>query len=340
MAIDPSIIGNVMVPRAPQLPDVNAMMQTRTAGMENVYKIERQRAEDAKAAQAAEADETVKALIPAYAYALGNPSDLTGALDLAPPELRGALEPYVAQLQGKPPEQVQAALIGSLASSEVGRAFLEAQGRMQTAEIQRGQLTLAQQKAAAEAEAAARGPQMTPYQQAQIELEQQKLEAGKAKETADETKKRLADEKRAKDLDLAISEVEAVMKPGGLIDKSTGSYLGNLFDTAAAAVTYGTGGYQAIAQLAPIADLVLKMVPRFEGPQSNYDVQSYKDAAGNLANPNVPNSVKKAAAQEIVRLFRKYRDQFEYAPDGGGAGGGAGAVEEVPGVIDFDALGD
>ena len=93
MAIDPSIIGNVMVPRAPQMPDVNAMMQTRTAGMENVYKIERQRAEDAKAAQAAEADETVKALIPAYAYALGNPSDLTGALDLAPPELRGALEP-------------------------------------------------------------------------------------------------------------------------------------------------------------------------------------------------------------------------------------------------------
>jgi hypothetical protein len=158
MAIDPSIIGNVMVPRAPQMPDVNAMMQTRTAGMENVYKIERQRAEDAKAAQAAEADETVKALIPAYAYALGNPSDLTGALDLAPPELRGALEPYVAQLQGKPPEQVQAALIGSLSSSEVGRAFLEAQGRMQTAEIQRGQLTLAQQKAAAEAEAAARGP--------------------------------------------------------------------------------------------------------------------------------------------------------------------------------------
>ena len=31
MAIDPSIIGNVMVPRAPQMPDVNAMMQTRTA---------------------------------------------------------------------------------------------------------------------------------------------------------------------------------------------------------------------------------------------------------------------------------------------------------------------
>lgn len=182
MAIDPSIIGNVMVPRAPQMPDVNAMMQTRTAGMENVYKIERQRAEDAKAAQAAEADETVKALIPAYAYALGNPSDLTGALDLAPPELRGALEPYVAQLQGKPPEQVQAALIGSLASSEVGRAFLEAQGRMQTAEIQRGQLTLAQQKAAREAEAEARGPQMTPYEAAQMAFKEKEFAAKQEQE--------------------------------------------------------------------------------------------------------------------------------------------------------------
>lgn len=157
MAIDPSIIGNVMVPRAPQMPDVNAMMQTRTADMENVYKIERQRAEDAKAAQQAQADEAVKALIPAYAYAFDNPSDLAGALDIAPPELRGSLEPYVAQLQGKPPEQVRAALIGSLASSEVGRAFLETQGRMQTAEIQRGQLDVARQREAREAAAAASG---------------------------------------------------------------------------------------------------------------------------------------------------------------------------------------
>jgi hypothetical protein len=130
------------------------------------------------------------------------------------------------------------------------------------------------------------------------------------------------------------------MQPGGLIDQATGSYIGNLVDTAAAAIGAGTEGSAAIARLAPIADLVLKMVPRFEGPQSNFDVQSYKDAAGNLANPNVPVSVKKAAATEIVRLFRKYRDQFEYA--GGGAPaedrGGAGGGE--PGIIDFGDLGD
>jgi len=77
---------------------------------------------------------------------------------------------------------------------------------------------------------------------------------------------------------------------------------------------------------------VLKMVPRFEGPQSNYDVQAYKDAAGDLANPNLAPSVKKAAADTIVRLFRKYKNQFEYAGDGGAAVSGD--------VIDFNDLGD
>ena len=45
MVTDPNIIlsGNRMA--APRLPDVNAMMQTRTAGMENIYDIEQQRAD-------------------------------------------------------------------------------------------------------------------------------------------------------------------------------------------------------------------------------------------------------------------------------------------------------
>jgi hypothetical protein len=138
---------------------------------------------------------------------------------------------------------------------------------------------------------------------------------------------------------LAIEEVEAIMQPGSLIDKATGSYIGNLVDTVAATAGFGTGGAQAIAQIAPVADLVLKMVPRFEGPQSNYDVQSYKDAAGNLANPNVPASVKKAAAKEIVRLFKKYQGQFEYAPDSGAEDRGAPSGEGS-GVIDFNDLGE
>lgn len=69
-----------------------------------------------------------------------------------------------------------------------------------------------------------------------------------------------------------------------------------------------------MAQLKPIADRVLKMVPRFEGPQSDKDTQSYRDAAGNLADPTIPAPVKKAAAKEILRLMQARKGQF-VSPD-------------------------
>ena len=334
---------NAAIPMSYQAPeiDVNAMMQQRAAGMENIYKIERQRAADAQAAQEAQAQELAQALAPAVAAAFTDPSDagLNAALGLVPAQYRDAAQAQLDQLRGIPdPNQRKNVIRASLAQDSAGQAILaqleptanmrlQADTAAQRAALDRRRLALEEQKLAM-------GEQMTPYQQAQVELERQKIEAAKSKETAAETQTRLKEEKRAKDLDLAISEVETVMQPGGLIDQSTGSYIGNLIDGALATVGAGTPGYEANAKLAPIADLVLKMVPRFEGPQSNFDVQSYKDAAGNLADPTVPSSVKRAAATEIVRLFKKYRDQFEYAGNRGGAG-----VEE-PGVIDFGDLGD
>jgi hypothetical protein len=335
MRTNPNIIlsGNQMA--APQLPDVNAMTQTRTAGMENIYALEQQRAAQAQAEQkdqaAAQEAALTQALLPAYTYGIQT-GDIAGAFDLVPPEMQANLAPYVQALEGKTPEEVRSALIGSLSASKAGQEALAAIQRAETAGIQRGQLDVSRQRLALDAAAANQPEAMTPYQEAQIALEREKL-AQPPKPTAEEAKKRLADEKRVKDLDLAIAEVETVMKPGGLIDQSTGSYLGNLIDTAVATIGVGTPGYIANAQLAPIADLALKMVPRFEGPQSNYDVQSYKDAAGNLADPNVPNSVRKAAADTIVRLFRKYKNQFEYAPGEVGPEGGGN-------VIDFNDLGD
>jgi hypothetical protein len=338
MAIDPSIIGNVMVPRAPQMPDVNAMMQTRTAGMENVYKIERQRAEDAKAAQAAEADETVKALIPAYAYALGNPSDLTGALDLAPPELRGALEPYVAQLQGKPPEQVQAALIGSLSSSEVGRAFLETQGRMQTAEIQRGQLDVSRQREAREAAAAGRPKPMSEYEAERIRVEREKAarEAGKV---PPETAKQ---QQAVREIDTAIAEISRAAAPGGLIDMSTNSIVGNLLDDIVAQASGGMltlPGDVAAAQMEVIAHLARMAVPRFEGPQGVADAAIYERASGQLSDPNTSSTTRRAAAQTVVQMLNARRNQFVFS----GAGGGA-APNEMGGadsdVLEYDADGN
>lgn len=349
MPIDPNIILQGM----PQGIDVNALMQQQMQGMQNINAMERQRRADAmamedRAAQQAAAQEqaALRALTPAVAMAFSDPSDagLNAAFSMVPEEYAGVADEQLAQLRAIPDvEQRKAVIRGALLQDDYGKALLAqleptANMRLQEATAARraalDERRLALEEARLAAEAEGRG--MTPYQQAQIELERAKLEQAAAKETTAETQTRLKEEKRAKDLDLAIGEVERVMQPGGLIDQSTGSYIGNLIDGAVATIGAGTPGYEANAKLAPVADLVLKMVPRFEGPQSNFDVQSYKDAAGNLADPTVPASVKKAAATEIVRLFKKYRDQFEYAGDDGAAGGG----EQALGVIDFGDLGD
>jgi hypothetical protein len=377
MQTNPNIIlsGNQMA--QPRLPDVNAMMQTRTAGMENIYNIEQQRAAQAQAAQKEQEAAALKALSPAIAAAFSDPSDagLDAALGLVPAQFRDAAEAQLNQIRALPDVGRRKDLIrAGLVQDEAGRTLLAqleptAAQRM-TADIQRGQLELSKAELAqrrAEANQPAAGDFATietadgifmynkktgegrlltdggaPAVAGTLAADEGPINVGQpprvlqpkpTAETAEVVRKRLADEKRAKDLDLAITEVERAMTPGGLIDSATGGLISSLFSDAAAMFSYGTERSAALARLGPIADLALKMVPRFEGPQSNFDVQSYKDAAGNLANPNVPASVKRAAADEIVRLFRKYKDQFEYAPGEVGPEGGGN-------VIDFNDLGD
>ena len=119
-----------------------------------------------------------------------------------------------------------------------------------------------------------------------------------------------AKKKMTSDLDTAITELEKATADGGLIDKSTGSGAGALVDMAAGFFGKATPGSVAVGQMKPIFDLALKMVPRFEGPQSDKDTASYKEAAGELANPNAPNERKKAAGKEILRLMKARRGQF------------------------------
>lgn len=114
----------------------------------------------------------------------------------------------------------------------------------------------------------------------------------------------------SKDLDTAISELEKATADNGLIDKSTGSGAGAMVDSVAGFFGKATPGAVAVGQMKPVFDLVLKMVPRFEGPQSDKDTISYKEAAGQLANPATPNEQKKAAGLEILRLMKLRKGQF------------------------------
>jgi hypothetical protein len=112
------------------------------------------------------------------------------------------------------------------------------------------------------------------------------------------------------DRKLVLSELAEAVKEGGLIDQSTGSGAGRLIDVGAGFFGKATEGDIAIGRLQPIADIVLKTVPRFEGPQSDKDTASYKEAAGNLANANLPRAKRKAAANEIIRLMKARQGQF------------------------------
>ena len=104
----------------------------------------------------------------------------------------------------------------------------------------------------------------------------------------------------------AINSAPQVSK---LIDQSTGSGIGAGVDAAGRVIGYATPGAKAIKQLEPLADVYLKSVPRFEGPQSDKDTASYKAAAGNLADPNLPRGERQAALKIVVQLHQKAVEQ-------------------------------
>jgi hypothetical protein len=137
------------------------------------------------------------------------------------------------------------------------------------------------------------------------------------------------------DLGFAITQLADITKDGGLIDQSTGSGAGRLTDIAAGFVGEATPGAIAIGKIAPIADLALKMVPRFEGPQSNADTRSYKEAAGQLADPTLPTKIRKEAGRVVLRIMQTRKNQF--ATSDMAAESATGGGEATP-AVNIDAL--
>lgn len=109
--------------------------------------------------------------------------------------------------------------------------------------------------------------------------------------------------KRNRDADATLALLDEAER---LLPDATGSRVGAAVDTAAGVVGQSTRGAEATAALNLIAAGLVQKVPRFEGPQSNIDVQFYKDAAGDLANPNLPVGRRMAALQQMRRLQQQY----------------------------------
>ena len=132
----------------------------------------------------------------------------------------------------------------------------------------------------------------------------------KGKPSATAEKAALQRKQLGLDLDRAIIELTDITKEGGLIDQSTGSGAGRLYDVGAGFFGQAPQGAIAIGKIKPVADLLLKMVPRFEGPQSNADTRSYNEAAGQVADSSLPQEIRKEAGKTVLRLMKARKNQF------------------------------
>jgi len=101
-----------------------------------------------------------------------------------------------------------------------------------------------------------------------------------------------------------------------LIDAATGSTVGAGADAVSKFFGKPTSGAEAIAKLKVLQAGLMTSMPRMEGPQSDRDVQLYRDASGQIGDPTVPADIKKAALQTIRQIQQKYverangRDSF------------------------------
>jgi len=88
--------------------------------------------------------------------------------------------------------------------------------------------------------------------------------------------------------------------------KSTGSSIGAGVDTLGGVIGKSTEGSKAIARLNVLSYNILANIPRFEGPQSDIDVQMYKQAAGALNDKTLPIEDRLAALDALRTILQRY----------------------------------
>jgi hypothetical protein len=138
--------------------------------------------------------------------------------------------------------------------------------------------------------------------------------------TATEQKAKIAEENKKRGLSEAISNINILLgteatdtTPAvpGVLDVATSSGVGARADAAVNFLGLDENkGQIAAGKAAVLADAVLKIIPRFEGPQSNLDTASYNLAAGQLNNPNVGRKTKIEAAKTLRKMFKERAGQF------------------------------
>lgn len=96
----------------------------------------------------------------------------------------------------------------------------------------------------------------------------------------------------------------------------TQSGVGAARDAAGRIVGYSAPGAQVASQLETLSGWLIANVPRMEGPQSNADVQLYREMAAKVGDRTVPAVERQAALRTLKGLQEKYREQNQQRLEG------------------------
>lgn len=88
--------------------------------------------------------------------------------------------------------------------------------------------------------------------------------------------------------------------------KPTSSVIGTGVDMLGSVVGMAPRGAPEADQLRAIGGALTAKMPRMEGPQSNLDVQQYKEMAGQVGDSTLPLARRLAALATIEKLWKKY----------------------------------
>lgn len=94
-----------------------------------------------------------------------------------------------------------------------------------------------------------------------------------------------------------------------LLSGATGSLLGTGVDKAVSAFGGTTDGAAATAQLKALQGALISKMPKMSGPQSDKDVQLYREMAGQIGDSTIPAAQRNAAMNTIEQLNLKYLPQ-------------------------------
>ena len=113
-----------------------------------------------------------------------------------------------------------------------------------------------------------------------------------------------------------------------LLKRSTGSYLGAGVDLGAQAFGLSTPGAKAAAELKALQGALISKMPKMTGPQSDKDVQLYREMAGQIGDATIPVETRAAAMRTVRALNEKYA-----GAQGGASGEWSGGTPAKPGRV-------